>query len=104
MSFLHLFKASVDTNSQLSNFETLNYLKACLNGDAAKLIASALITDANFRIAMRTLHDRYENKRCIVQAHLKAIRTQPSLRNESLVWKEINNLRKSARTHPSSLI
>ena len=41
--------------------------------------------DANYGIAMKLLHERYENKRCIVQAHLKAIWTQPPMRNESAV-------------------
>ena len=85
MSFIDLFRASVDGNNQLSDSEKLNYLKVCLVGDAAKLIASVTITDANYSIAMKLLHERYENKRCIVQAHLKAIWTQPSMRSESAV-------------------
>ena len=80
-----LFKASIDGNNQLSDSEKLNYLKVCLVGNAAKLITSVTITDANYGIAMKLLHERYENKRCIVQAHLKAIWTQPPMRNESAV-------------------
>ena len=83
MSFIDLFRASVDNNSQLSASEKLNYLKVCLVGDAAKLISSVTITDSNYPIAMQLLQERYENKRCIVQAHLKAIWTQPCLKNES---------------------
>ena len=54
-SFIDLFKASVDDNNQLSDSEKLNYLKVCLVGDAAKLIASVTITDANYGIAMKLL-------------------------------------------------
>ena len=75
-SFNDLFKASVDGSNQLSDSEKLNYSKVCLVGDAAKLIASIAITDAYYGIAMKILHERYENKRCIVQAYLKAIWTQ----------------------------
>ena len=38
-SLIDLFKASVDGNNQLSDSGKLNYLKVCLVGDAAKLIA-----------------------------------------------------------------
>ena len=82
-SFIDLFRASVDSNMQLTKSEKLNYLRACLKGDAAKLISSLMITDANYEIALTLLRDRYENKRCIVQAHLKVIWSQPSMKCES---------------------
>ena len=85
LSFIDFFKASVDGNNQLSDSDKLNYLKVRLVGDAAKLIASVTITDANYCIAMKLLHERYENKRCIVQAHLKAIWTQLPMLKESAV-------------------
>ena len=62
MSFIDLFKASVDSNSQLTNSENLNYLPACVNGDAAKVISSITITDTNYTIAMQLLQECYENK------------------------------------------
>ena len=83
MSFIDLFTASVDSNSQLSDSEKLNYLRACLKGDAARLISSMTIIDSNYSIALRLLRERYENKRCIVQAHLKAIWSQPVMKGES---------------------
>ena len=85
ISFLDLFRASVDGNNQLSDFEKLNSLKVCMVGDAAKLIASVTITDANYAIPMKLFHERYENKRFIVQAHSKAIWTQLPMRSESAV-------------------
>ena len=83
MSFANLFKASVDSNNQLSNSEKLNYLKACVKGEAAKLISSVTITDYNFEIAWKFLHERHENKRSMVQAHLPGIWSQGSLKSES---------------------
>ena len=62
MGFFDLFKASVDSNTHLSNSEKLNYLKACVKGEAARLISSISITDANYSIAFALLKDRYENK------------------------------------------
>ena len=83
MSFADLFKASVDSNNQLSNSEKLNCLKACVKREAAKLISSVTITDQNYEIAWELLHERYENKRSLVQAHLQAIWSQGSLKSES---------------------
>ena len=83
MSFADLFEASVDSNNQLSNSEKLNYLKACVKGEAGKLISSVTITGYNYEIAWELLHERYENKRSIVQAHLQAIWSQCSLKSES---------------------
>ena len=45
MSFIDLFKASLDSDSQLANSEKLNYFRACVKGDAAKLISSITLTD-----------------------------------------------------------
>ena len=79
MSIIDLPKASVDGNNQLNNSEKLNSVKDCLVGDAAKLIASVTKTSANYGMALNLLLERYDNKRCIVQAHLKAIWTQLSM-------------------------
>ena len=83
MSFFDLFNAAVNSNTQLSDSEKLNYLRACLKGDAAKLICSVLKTDANYAIALGLLTDRYANKRSIVQAHLQSTWSQSSMKVES---------------------
>ena len=83
MSFFDLINAAVNSNTQLSNSETLNYLRACLKGDAAKLICWISINDANYAIALGILTDRYANKRSIVQAHLQSIWSQSSMKVES---------------------
>ena len=54
-SFVDLFKASVGSNMQLTKSEKLNYLRACLKGNAAKLISSLMITDANYETALTLL-------------------------------------------------
>ena len=81
--FFDLFKASVDSNSHLSNSEKLNNSNACVKGEAARLISSISITDANYNIALTLLKDRYEKKRSIIPAHLQALWSQPVLKTES---------------------
>ena len=47
------FEAAVDSNTQLTNSEKLNYLKACVKGEAPRLITIQI-----------------DNKNATVQAHL----------------------------------
>ena len=61
----------------------MNYFRASLNGDAAKLISWLLITDANYELSLTLLRERSGNKRCIVQAHLKVRWFQPSMKCKS---------------------
>ena len=65
MSFIDLFKSSVDSNSMLSNSQKLHYLKASLKGDAAKLLSSVTISDSNYEVAREILKNRYSNPRLI---------------------------------------
>ena len=57
-SFFDLFKGAVIDNSSLQGSQKLQYLKASVKGDAAKLLASIPVTDHNFDIAMNTLINR----------------------------------------------
>ena len=61
MSFAYLFKASVDSNYELSNSDKLNYLKACVKGEATKLISSITITVYNLGSPARTLWKQKEH-------------------------------------------
>ena len=53
-SFFDLFKGEVIENSSLQGSQRLQYLKASVKVEAAKLLASIPVTDHNFDIAMKT--------------------------------------------------
>ena len=95
------FDAAVNSNTQLSDSEKINYLRACLQGDAAKLIRSVAITDANYPIALGLLKERYANKRSIVQSQLQSISSQPSMKVESAT--DLKKLLEVTKEHPGSL-
>lgn len=82
-SFYDLFSASVDKNSSLSDSQKLHYLKSSVKGDAAKILTSLQITDANYSAAKDILVKRYSNKRIIVREHVHAISTFPAIKQES---------------------
>ena len=72
-------------------------MTACKKGDAAKIISSLRITDANYPIAWQLLKDRYDNTQTIVHAHLQAIWSQSSMKVES--WSGLRKLHETTKEH-----
>ena len=101
VSFWDQFSTLVDSKVDMANVEKLSYLKLSLKGDAAQIISSLLVTDANYDIAKRKLEERYNNKRSIVKAHLTAINALPVLKKESSV--ELRRLLESTNEHVQAL-
>ena len=82
-SFFDQFNEAVTSNSQITDSRKLQYLKISVKGDAAKLLTSPRITDANFSTACDILRNRYDNKRLISRAHVHAIVSQKPVTNEN---------------------
>ena len=85
VSFWDQFTTLVDSKVDMATVETLSYLKLSPKGDAAQIVSSLLVTDANYGIAKRKLEERNNNKRSIVKAHLAAIHALPAIKRESSV-------------------
>ena len=83
LSYRDLFKASIHNSEILSNSEKLSYLKLSLQGEAAKIIQSIPITDANYQIAWELLEERYSNIKDQVFAHLKRFFSVPVMQGEN---------------------
>ncbi|KAF2897664.1 hypothetical protein ILUMI_08511 [Ignelater luminosus] len=81
--FIDSFNALVHNNPTLSNIQRFFYLKSCLKGKPLQVISSLEVTDGNYNIALDLLRERYENKRVIVNNHVKRIVEAPSLHKES---------------------
>ena len=101
VSFWDQFTTLVDSKRDMTNVEKLSYLKLSLKGDAAQIVSSLLVTDANYDIAKRKLEERYNNKRSIVKAHLAAIHALPAVKKESSV--ELRKLLESTNEHVQAL-
>ena len=80
-SFFDLFTGADHNYGTLQDSQKLQYLKASLQGDAAKLLASVTIADANYTVALKMLRDRYKNM--ILRTHVLAISTQKHFTNET---------------------
>ena len=74
--FFDQLTGAVTSNSQITDSQTLQYLKTSVKADAAKLLTSLQITDANFSTSCDILRNRYDNKRLILRAHVHAIVSQ----------------------------
>ncbi|XP_075157941.1 uncharacterized protein LOC142231207 [Haematobia irritans] len=73
LDFYNMFSVLVDQNESLSNVEKFQYLRSCLEDDAAQLVHSLEVTDSNYQMALELLSSRYGNKRYIFNAHLQDI-------------------------------
>ena len=100
-SFFALFKGAVIDNSSLQGSQKLQYLKASVKSDVAKLLASIPVADHNFDIAMNTAINRYENKRIIIRTYPHSIFSYRSLTTDNA--KELRNLIEAMYDHRLAL-
>lgn len=99
--FFDTFNAVIHTNATLSDVQRFQYLRASLTGDASNVINSLEISDANYEVAWTLLKQRYDNKRIIVQNHIKAIMELPSMIKENSV--ELRQIADGAAKHLHAL-
>ncbi|KYQ59009.1 hypothetical protein ALC60_01980 [Trachymyrmex zeteki] len=85
LPFYDTFNAAIHSNTSLSDTQRFQYLRASLTGDASAVISSLELSDANYDVAWSILKDRYDNKRVIIQSHVKAILDLPLMSKENSV-------------------
>ncbi|CAG7817678.1 unnamed protein product, partial [Allacma fusca] len=78
-----LFVSSIHLHPTLKGSQKLQYLKSALTGDAAELLESFQISDANYNEAWDTLRKRYQNLRELVKSHLNRFLEMPFVKHES---------------------
>ncbi|XP_063989072.1 uncharacterized protein LOC135168624 [Diachasmimorpha longicaudata] len=83
LSFINHFNSMVHENSSLSKIQKLYYLKSCLKEEAEEIISSLELTEENYEVALQLLKDRYDNKRVIIQKHVRALMDLPTIGKES---------------------
>ena len=69
-SFWDSFQSAVNNNPSLSNIDKFNYLKALLDGPAARCIQGLTLTSVNYDTALEILQDRFGKKQHIISAHM----------------------------------
>ncbi|EFN85207.1 hypothetical protein EAI_14830, partial [Harpegnathos saltator] len=81
--FIDMFNSVIHANTTLTNIQKLHYLKASFTGEASNVINGLEISDVNYEVAWDLLKTCYDNKRIIVQTHLKAIIDLPSMKKKN---------------------
>ncbi|XP_031335176.1 uncharacterized protein LOC116164758 [Photinus pyralis] len=77
------FMTTVYSNNSLSNTDKFDCLKNCLTGELSEIVASLPDAQANFTTVWEILKARFENRKMIVNLHLKEIVDLPVLSKES---------------------
>lgn len=72
-AFYDMFNSLIHSNRDISNTQKFHYLRSSLKGDAAEVVSSLEISGDSYADAWARLKERYDNKRLIVQNHIKAI-------------------------------
>jgi len=68
-SFYFMFVAVI----QLTSIEKFQHLVSCLSGIALETVTTLEIEDANYQVALDVLKKRFDNKRLIIQGHIRQI-------------------------------
>lgn len=73
LEFRNLFKSLVHQNAALDNIQKFHYLRSSLEGSAAQVIKSLEFTNENYPVAWDLLCQRYDNKRLLIDNHVKSL-------------------------------
>ena len=77
-SFWDCFEAAVHSNPSLTGVQKLNYLRAQLQGEAAKVVAGFPLTNANYEHSVTLLTERFGQPHKLVQVHMQALLDMPN--------------------------
>lgn len=83
--FKSKFESMIHKNPGLTEIQKLHYLKSGLSGEADRLLQHLDIDAGNYDKAWSILCSRYDNKRFLVNTHLKLFFSQPLLQTETAV-------------------
>lgn len=100
-NFSDIFIATVGNNSTLSNALKMQHLKTLLTGEAADVISTMAITDANYQKAWDLLKDRYDNKRALITHHLNKLSSIPTITQDSV--EKLRSMRSTLQVSLGSL-
>ena len=75
----------MDSNSSIPDIQKFTYLKSALSGEALQLVAHILFSISNYKVALKSLRERYNMKRLIINSHIDKILQLKPLVIESAV-------------------
>ena len=100
-TFWDSFVAAVDSSPVLSGVQKFTYLRAQLQGEAARAVAGFPLTDGNYLHSVEILKERFGETQTIVNAHMQALMDLPLPKN---TMKDLRAFYDSIEGHIRSLI
>ena len=80
-TFWDSFEAAIHSNPSLTGVQKFNYLRAQLQGDAARVIAGFPLTNSNYEHSVVLLRQRFGQSYKLVNAHMQALLNLPNPSN-----------------------
>ncbi|CAG9568034.1 unnamed protein product [Danaus chrysippus] len=83
LSFRDTYVSLVHNNETIDDVNRFHYLKTYLEGPASAVINSVSVSSDNYSLAWKLLCERYDNKRLLINEHIKCLFSIESLTKES---------------------
>nr|XP_053622181.1 uncharacterized protein LOC128681901 [Plodia interpunctella] len=94
LEFKETFVSLVHNNDKIENVHKFYYLNSYLEGEAARVMANFEVSNQNYSQAWKLLCERFDNKRQLINNHLKSLFNFESVRktDKSLRFYRTTNL------------
>lgn len=96
--FKDMFISVIDGNKALTDVQKLHYLLGALSGEAKAMTQNVELTSDNYKTTWMEIQQRYENKRLIVNAHLKALMEIAIAKHPMKLQSTLNQVRSELRS------
>lgn len=83
LEFRDTFDSLIHKNERISAIQKFHYLISYLEGDAARVISNIEVSSDNYHDAWKLLTNRYNNKRLLINHHLKSLFSTQTQTRES---------------------
>lgn len=77
------YRYLIHDNNRIKPIHKFNYLILYLQGEADRIISNLEVSTANYTEAWRLLGERYNNKRLLINHHLKSLFSTQTLSRET---------------------
>ncbi|XP_031334918.1 uncharacterized protein LOC116164833 [Photinus pyralis] len=101
LEFRDLYVSLIEENANLDEAQKFHYLKASLEGDAARVIESIKFSTTNYTLAWTRLQERYNSEKVLIHNHVKSLFNLESIQKESSM--KIRNLLDSVSKHLANI-
>ena len=76
-----LFRSLIHNDTKIDSLRKFHYLKSCLTGEAANIIQAIPVCEINYQNSWKTLSDRFDNKKLLMNYHLNELFGETSITN-----------------------